>query len=78
MNDFTDYENAIKLYQSPKDNHTLEIARDIILQVNEIKKLLKEYTPEKTAKRNESFKRAVKDLVKDKKVRKIIKTRFRK
>jgi hypothetical protein len=78
MNHFTDYENAIRLNRSTKQNNVRETTNEIILQVKEIKKLLKDYLPEKTAKRNESFKRAVKDLVKDKKSRKIIKTRFRK
>lgn len=74
---FTDYENAKRINKSAKDNPTLKTSSEIIAQIKEIKRLLNEYTSEKTAKRNESFKGAIKDLLKDKKTRKVIKTRFR-
>lgn len=76
---FINYNFAKELLKSKSSgDFTKYNLNKIISQVKTIKKLLKEYSKENLEKRNESFKKAAKKMLSDKKTRDVIKKRFRK
>jgi hypothetical protein len=79
VDNFTDLEFAKKLFFDPSVTTSVKVAsKDILSQVHKIKELLTRYVPSRQKAKAESFKMAVKKMLKDKETKNIIKKRFRK